>query len=86
MADGEPGLKIFDNCVNLIKILPKMVRAEYNTEDVKKVDGDDPYDTLRYGYTNVDMHGGRRKKKDEEDDGGDPRKSGNPWEQLDGVL
>ena len=78
--DNLPGLLIFDNCRHLINILPKLSKAEYNTEDVQKQDGDDPYDCLRYGLSNVGMHGGRRKKENEEPE------APNPWQAISELL
>ena len=80
LPDGKPGLIFFKNCVHAINILPKLSKAEYNSEDVQKQDGDDPYDCLRYGATNIDMHGGRRKKENED------TPQDNPWQSLGGVL
>jgi hypothetical protein len=56
-----PRLKIFSHCKNLIKTIPLMVyNQEANdpmkAEDVAKVDGDDPYDTLRYLLKAVDRY------------------------------
>jgi hypothetical protein len=40
---------ITDNCAKLIECLPLLVRDERRREDVRKVDGDDPADSARYG-------------------------------------
>ncbi len=40
---------IAENCERLIDNLPSLVHDEKKTEDVKKVDGDDPADSARYG-------------------------------------
>jgi phage terminase large subunit len=61
LADGKPGLQIFDTCAELIRCLPAMMANPEKLEDVLKVDcdpatgsdGDDPYDTLRYGLTKL---------------------------------
>jgi hypothetical protein len=53
MADGLPGLQVFEQCTDLIKCMPTLVRSKLNPEDVEKVDGDDPYDAARYGLTNM---------------------------------
>ena len=62
-SDGNPKLQIFSNCSTLINILPKLVR---DGEDVKKQDGDDPYDCLKIGLTNVSMFitPGKKDEKD----------------------
>jgi phage terminase large subunit len=78
LPDGKPGLQIFDTCKHLIDIIPKMIRSDRNSEDCAKMDGDDPYDTLRYGLTNVSMFGKRRSKN------GTPKP--NPWEGLRGIT
>lgn len=48
-----PRLQIFENCVETIKCLPSLVYDEKHVEDVKKVDGDDPYDETRYALQRV---------------------------------
>ncbi len=40
---------IADHCEAFIECLPMMIRDEKNVEDVMKIDGDDPYDSCRYG-------------------------------------
>ena len=40
---------IADSCPRLIECLPTLVRDAANVEDVKKMDGDDPADSARYG-------------------------------------
>jgi hypothetical protein len=40
---------IIDNCSELIQCLPHLVHAEGRKEDIRKVDGDDPADAVRYG-------------------------------------
>jgi hypothetical protein len=62
LPDGKPGLIFFNNCANLVSIMPKLVRSDSNPEDVQKQDGDDPYDALRYGLTDVRAIGGGRKE------------------------
>lgn len=53
-ADGMPGLMIFAPYYKVFKCMETLVRSERNLEDVEKVDGDDAYDMLRYGLTNLD--------------------------------
>jgi phage terminase large subunit len=38
-----------DNCIELIRTLPNLVRDPARIEDVQKMDGDDPADAARYG-------------------------------------
>ena len=38
-----------DNCIELIRTLPNLVRDPIRIEDVEKMDGDDPADAARYG-------------------------------------
>lgn len=66
--DGKPRLQIFSTCVRLLEIIPKLSRDETNPEDVKKQRGDDPYDTLKLGLTNIDIF-----KSERADD--DPKKN-----------
>ena len=40
---------IAENCERLIDNLPSLIHDDKKTEDVKKVDGDDPGDSARYG-------------------------------------
>lgn len=53
LADGLPGLQVFDHCTELIRCMPTLVKSRLNPEDVEKVDGDDAYDAARYGLTNM---------------------------------
>jgi phage terminase large subunit len=46
---------ITDTCRKLIECLPHLVRDERRSEDIRKVDGDDPADAARYGL----VSGGR---------------------------
>jgi hypothetical protein len=46
---------IADTCRELIECLPQLVRDERRSEDIRKVDGDDPADAARYGL----VSGGR---------------------------
>jgi phage terminase large subunit len=38
-----------ENCVELIRTLPNLIRDSARVEDVEKMDGDDPADAARYG-------------------------------------
>ena len=38
-----------DNCIELIRTLPNLVRDPARIEDLQKMDGDDPADAARYG-------------------------------------
>jgi phage terminase large subunit len=53
--DGRPMLQIFEPYYEIFKCMTTLVRDDKNPEDVKKVDGDDPYDMLRYGQTNTKL-------------------------------
>jgi len=53
MPDGKPGIQVFENYYDVFKCMSTVVRDDRNPEDVKKVDGDDAYDMLRYGLTNM---------------------------------
>ena len=48
MLDAEEWL-LTDNCVELIRTLPTLVRDSARVEDVEKMDGDDAADAARYG-------------------------------------
>ena len=50
--DGKPGLVIFENCDNLIRILPALVLDPKDTEDIKEGQEEHAYDALTYGLTN----------------------------------
>ena len=45
---GEPQLKVFSNCINLIRTLPTIPYAKNNAEDVDTRADDHAYDALRY--------------------------------------
>jgi hypothetical protein len=51
LADGQPGLVIFDNCANLIRTLPALVYDETNAEDIDTDQEDHAYDAMKYGLT-----------------------------------
>lgn len=67
--DGLPGIQIFRTCRNLISIMPLLVLSETDPEDVKKVDGDDLYDTLRYVLSDVQEPRAENKKRSAEERG-----------------
>jgi len=46
---------ITDSCAQLIECIPQLVRDDRRQEDIRKVDGDDPADSARYGL----VSGGR---------------------------
>ena len=52
----EPTLKIFNNCVNLIRTLPLLPLDKNNPEDVDTNAEDHAYDALRYGVMSRPMH------------------------------
>lgn len=51
-----PRVQIFNTCPNLIKCIQSLSYDETDVEDVKKYDGDDPYDGLRYLLKAVDRY------------------------------
>jgi len=53
LPDGRPGLIIFRSCKPLIRTIPVLVSDPNRPEDVLKMEGDDPYDMLRYGLSNI---------------------------------
>lgn len=55
MPDGKPGIQVFEDYYDVFKCMATLVRDDRNPEDVKKVDGDDAYDMLRYGLTNINQ-------------------------------
>jgi len=48
MLDADEWL-LTENCVELIRTLPNLVRDAARVEDIEKMDGDDPADAARYG-------------------------------------
>jgi phage terminase large subunit len=46
---GDQSWLITDNCIELIRTLPTLVRDPARVEDIEKMDGDDPADAARYG-------------------------------------
>jgi hypothetical protein len=55
-SDGEPGLKIFRTCTNLVKTLPALPYSTVNPEDVDTDADDDCYDALRYALSRRTVH------------------------------
>lgn len=53
MPDGKPGFQIFAPYYDVFGCMVSLIRDPHNPEDVKKVDGDDAYDMLKYGLTNT---------------------------------
>ncbi len=51
-----------DNCVELIRTLPNLVRDPARIEDIEKIDGDDAADAARYGLKS--RYGARRDGRD----------------------
>lgn len=51
-----PRLQIFRTCPEIIKSIPTLIFDEKHPEDVKKVDGDDSYDSTRYLLKKVDRY------------------------------
>ena len=48
MLDANEWL-LTDNCIELIRTIPTLVRDMARVEDIEKMDGDDPADAARYG-------------------------------------
>tara|TARA_A100001011_G_scaffold398905_1_gene505117 strand:+ start:262 stop:1908 length:1647 start_codon:yes stop_codon:yes gene_type:complete len=53
---GQPSLKVFSNCMNLIRTLPMLPIDRNNPEDVDTHAEDHAYDALRYGVMSRSMH------------------------------
>ena len=53
--DGLPGLQVFENFYDVFNCMTTLVRDARNVNDVLKVDGDDAFDMLKYGLTNVSV-------------------------------
>jgi hypothetical protein len=70
-VDSVIRLKIFDNCVNLIRTLPQMRHARTNPEDLDTKDEDHAVDALRYllGCRPYEVHKRAAKKYAEGADG-----------------
>jgi hypothetical protein len=70
-VDSVIRLKIFDNCVNLIRTLPQMRHAKTNPEDLDTKDEDHAVDALRYllGCRPYEVHKRAAKKYAEGADG-----------------
>jgi hypothetical protein len=47
---------ITENCVELIRTLPNLVRDNVRVEDIAKMDGDDTADAARYGLKSRQSH------------------------------
>jgi phage terminase large subunit len=60
--DGRPQIQVFEPFYYIFAVISTLVRAANGTEDVEKVDGDDPYDMTRYGQTNMKQPGTGDKK------------------------
>jgi hypothetical protein len=70
-VDGVIRLKVFDNCVNLIRTLPQMRYDKGNSEDLDTKDEDHAVDALRYllGCRPYEVHKRAAKKYAEGADG-----------------
>lgn len=51
MADGFPGLLVFENCTDIIRTLPSLVYSRIHPEDVDTEGDDHDYDGIRYMLT-----------------------------------
>jgi len=61
--DGKPGIQVFEPYYSVFGCMVTLIKDPKNPEDVKKVDGDDPYDMLRYGLTNLNLNAGQQAEK-----------------------
>lgn len=57
--DGRPNIQIFEPFYYIFAGISTLVRAKSGREDVEKVEGDDPYDMIRYGQTNMKQPEGK---------------------------
>jgi hypothetical protein len=62
--DGKPMIQVFEPYYEVFNCMETLVRDDKNPEDVKKVDGDDPYDMLRYLLTNINRPANDNKKQE----------------------
>lgn len=57
--DGLPMIQVFEEYYDVFRCMETLVREDAmkgkNPEDVKKVDGDDAFDMLKYGLTNINQ-------------------------------
>ena len=53
---GQPKLKVFSNCTNLVRTLPMLPVDKNNPEDVVTHAEDHAYDALRYGVMSRSVH------------------------------
>lgn len=53
LADGDPGLIIFENCDNLIRTIGAMPYAKSNPDDIDTMAEDHAVDALRYATTSL---------------------------------
>lgn len=63
--DGLPMIQVFEDYYDVFKCMTTLVRDKDNPEDVLKVDGDDPYDMLRYLLTNINQPDKKAQTKQE---------------------
>jgi hypothetical protein len=61
--DGKPGIQVFEPYYDVFRCMTTVVRDDHNSEDVKKVDGDDPFDMLKYGLTNHNQPEAKKQEK-----------------------
>lgn len=53
--DGKPMIQVFEPYYDVFSCMTTLLRDGKNPEDVKKVDGDDPFDMLKYLLTNMNQ-------------------------------
>jgi hypothetical protein len=61
--DGRPMIQVFEPYYDVFKCMTTLIRDDPNSEDVKKVDGDDPFDMLKYGLTNMNQPENKKGEK-----------------------
>jgi len=52
LLDGLPAIQVFSTYYDIFSCMESLIRDEADREDVLKVDGDDPFDMLKYLLTN----------------------------------
>ena len=53
LPDEKPSIQVFEDYYDVFECMVSVIRDPNRPEDVKKVDGDDAFDMLKYGLTNT---------------------------------
>jgi len=64
LPDGFPAIQVFEPYYSVFACMTTLVRDEKDPEDVVKVDGDDAFDMLKYGLTNLKPSTKRKEDKE----------------------